>query len=129
MGKLNGSGHQCNRDNDQGSGRPVNAGHDDHVPCGGNLTLFADLVRIGTRLLSLHLMKSVGNSVSAFPSTGDNRVDKVWFEARADGAAGRVFINLVQYFEGVEPEIWKFTVGGCRPAEKWLKDRKGRVLS
>ena len=29
----------------------------------------------------------------------------------------------------VEPEIWAFTIGGYRPAEKWLKDRKGRMLS
>ena len=34
-----------------------------------------------------------------------------------------------QYFESVEPEIWAFTIGGYRPAEKWLKDRKGRTLS
>ena len=27
------------------------------------------------------------------------------------------------------PETWAFTIGGYRPAEKWLKDRKGRVLS
>ena len=45
------------------------------------------------------------------------------------GLPGRVEINREQYFEGVEPEIWKFTIGGYRPAEKWLKDRKGRVLS
>ena len=28
-----------------------------------------------------------------------------------------------------QPEIWAFTIGGYRPAEKWLKDRKGRMLS
>ena len=27
------------------------------------------------------------------------------------------------------PEIWEFTVGGYQVLEKWLKDRKGRVLS
>ena len=43
--------------------------------------------------------------------------------------SGRVFINREQYFEGVSPETWEFTIGGYRPTEKWLKDRKGRVLS
>ena len=40
-----------------------------------------------------------------------------------------MFINSDQYFEGVAPEAWKFSIGGYRPVEKWLKDRKGRVLS
>ena len=43
--------------------------------------------------------------------------------------AGRVFINRDQYFEGVAPETWELTIGGYRPAEKWLKDRRHRTLS
>ncbi len=42
---------------------------------------------------------------------------------------GRVYINDVQYFEGVSPETWEFTIGGYRPAEKWLKDRRRRSLT
>ena len=34
-----------------------------------------------------------------------------------------------QYFEGVAPGAWEFSIGGYRPVEKWLEDRKGRVLS
>ena len=41
-----------------------------------------------------------------------------------NGASGRVYINRDQYFEGVAPETWQFTIGGYRPAEKWLKDRQ-----
>ena len=39
-----------------------------------------------------------------------------------------MWINKTQYFEGVAPETWAFTIGGYRPAEKWLKDRRGRTL-
>jgi hypothetical protein len=42
---------------------------------------------------------------------------------------GRVYINKKQYFEGVPPELWNFHVGGCHMCQRWLKDRKGRVLS
>ena len=45
------------------------------------------------------------------------------------GLPGRVWINREQYFGSVEPETWAFTIGGYRPAEKWLKDRRGRTLS
>ena len=47
----------------------------------------------------------------------------------SNGSPGCVWINREQYFESVEPEIWASTIGGYRPAEKWLKDRKGRTLS
>ena len=42
---------------------------------------------------------------------------------------GRVYISKEQYFEGVPPEVWNFHVGGYQVCQKWLKDRKGRVLS
>ena len=74
-------------------------------------------------------MELNGARVPTFPSAGDNKVDKVRYAPPTNGVSGRVFINRDQYFEGVGPEIWGFTIGGYRPAEKWLKDRKGRVLS
>ena len=42
---------------------------------------------------------------------------------------GRVFINKDRYFEGVPETAWKFHIGGYQPAQKWLKDRRGRTLS
>ena len=42
---------------------------------------------------------------------------------------GRVYVNEMQHVEGVPPEAWAFTVGGYQPAQKWLKDRRGRALS
>ena len=29
----------------------------------------------------------------------------------------------------VPQEVWEYYIGGYQPAQKWLKDRKGRVLS
>jgi len=34
-----------------------------------------------------------------------------------------------QYFEGVPPEVWNFHIGGYQVCEKWLKDRRGRILT
>jgi hypothetical protein len=41
---------------------------------------------------------------------------------------GKVYINDTQYFDGVPQVAWDFFIGGYQPAQKWLKDRKGRVL-
>jgi len=40
-----------------------------------------------------------------------------------------VYINEVQYFANVPLGAWEFYIGGYQPAQKWLKDRKGRELS
>jgi hypothetical protein len=40
-----------------------------------------------------------------------------------------VWINDVQYFDHVPSEAWEFYIGGYQPAQKWLKDRKGRTLN
>jgi hypothetical protein len=42
---------------------------------------------------------------------------------------GRVYINGAQYFEGATERSWNFLIGGYQPAQKWLKDRRGRTLS
>jgi hypothetical protein len=41
---------------------------------------------------------------------------------------GRVWINDVQYFDGIPIAAWEFYIGGYQPAQKWLKDRNGREL-
>ena len=99
------------------------------VPLTGDRALFTTLVGLGGRLAALHLMEAEGEDAPAFPVAGDNRVERVRHDLPKDGLPGRVWINDDQYFDGVTPETWAFTIGGYRPAEKWLKDRKGRILS
>jgi hypothetical protein len=63
------------------------------------------------------LPEGEGNSISKLASEGD------------ESKAGRVWINDAQYFDGVPEAVWDMHIGGYRVAEKWLKDRKGRLLS
>jgi hypothetical protein len=42
---------------------------------------------------------------------------------------GKVHINPKCWFEGVPENVWNFHIGGYQVCEKWLKDRRGRVLS
>lgn len=45
------------------------------------------------------------------------------------GRTGRVYVNKDQYFADVPEIAWGFHIGGYQPAQKWLKDRRGRCLS
>jgi len=65
----------------------------------------------------------VDEFITTYPVTGNNIVEKVAF------SSGNVWINTTQYFGGIPEEVWNFKVGGYQVCEKWLKDRKGRVLS
>ena len=96
------------------------------IPLTPNPSLFAKLSKTGHRLVSLHLMRDDDSPKPAFPCPGNNQVQKVLYSSNDNG---RVWINNDQYFQGIAPETWNFSVGGYQPAEKWLKDRKGRVLS
>ena len=96
------------------------------LPLTSDLGLFRALAEKGEELVALHLMESpeLDHPIAKFPITGSNEVEKVRY-----AEDGRVYINKTQYFEGVEPEVWGFHIGGYQVLEKWLKDRKGRTLS
>jgi predicted helicase len=97
------------------------------LPLTSNKELFKALVAKGAELVSLHLMESpkLNSLITKYPIVGPNQVETL----RYDEANQRVYINKVQYFEGVFPEVWNFHIGGYQVCQKWLKDRKGRTLS
>ena len=99
------------------------------IPLTSNRLLFTTLIGLGKHLASIHLMESDGEEKPSFPKEGTNRIEKIQYVPSMDGPLGRVSINVDQYFEGIAQETWAFSIGGYRPAEKWLKDRKGRTLS
>lgn len=99
------------------------------IPLASSRSLFSGLVLLGKRLAGIHLLALEVNGTASFPAVGDNRVHRVRYAPPEAGRPGRVFIGPKQYFNDVEPEVWGFNIGSYRPAEKWLRDRRGRVLS
>ena len=59
---------------------------------------------------------------------GHARKDEEEPVSNAGSNNGRIFINNTQYFDHVPSVTWNFYIGGYQPAQKWLKDRKGRTL-
>ena len=86
---------------------------------------FWDISAKGSELRKLHLMDpaTVGRAPYGFKGEGEGTVDKPRYED------GKVWINATQYFDAAPPVSWTFYIGGYQPAQKWLKDRKGRQLS
>ena len=90
--------------------------------------MFKTLCRLGSELVSLHLMKSpkLDNLITEFRGEGDNVVGAIGKKSYKDR---KLMINKTQYFEGIPEEVYNFHIGGYQVCEKWLKDRKGRQLS
>ncbi|MDP2629833.1 MAG: type ISP restriction/modification enzyme [Candidatus Uhrbacteria bacterium] len=95
------------------------------VPYPKNKKQFLALVALGRELRGLHLLESpkVQKFITSYPETGPDFIEKV---TRKDD---KVYINLTQYFGNVPDVAWNFYIGGYQPAQKWLKDRKGRKLA
>ncbi len=114
--------------------------------------LFRQLAYFGAELTLLHLLKSPipASGRISFPVVRPGvgaAVDKSCPAYLAPGepepgsgrvfSFGRVYINSAdtstgcgaQYFEPVPKEVWEYKIGGYQVCEKWLKDRRGRVLS
>ena len=97
------------------------------IPFTKDRNLFVKLAGLGNKLLDLHLLKSpeLDKPISRFQGKGNNRIEKENYVEKEN----RVYINNGQYFEGVEPKVWKYQIGGFQVLDKWLKDRKTRLLT
>ena len=94
------------------------------IPYPTNAEEYHRLSAIGSRLRKLHLMEDVPQTkLAQFDTPGDNLVDKPQFKD------GNVWVNKKQCFSDVPEIAWNFYIGGYQPAQKWLKDRKGRILT
>lgn len=100
------------------------------IPLTSERAFFRDLSGLGAQLIARHLMQAEVAPVTTYQVAGDNRVAAARYTEPGQGAEhGRVWINATQHFEGVPPEVWDFHVGGYQVCAKWLKDRKGRLLT
>ena len=98
------------------------------LPLTSSLDLFHNLSKLGGELVALHLMESpkLNTPITEWDGpTPSNEVEKVTYSDKA------VWTDKAQTegFCGVTENVWNFHIGGYQVCEKWLKDRKGRVLS
>ncbi len=106
------------------------------IPYPKNKEIFWQLVKFGGEIRQIHLLESpkVEEYITGYPIDGDNDITtkiakKDWEITDEEKQLGRIWINAEQYFENIPLVAWAFYIGGYQPAQKWLKDRKGRTLN
>ena len=98
-----------------------------------NIEHFRKLSALGQELIDWHLLEGAQSQIAP---TGSGEPLRHRFEGEGEGFVsqvqyvnGGVWINPTQHFTDVPVDVWNYEVGAHQVCEKWLKDRKGAVLS
>lgn len=87
---------------------------------------FDALSALGATLIEAHLLRDVPpRQLAEYHGRGDHMVEFVRYSEQ-DRA---VSINKTQSFRSVPEAVWEFHIGGYQVLDKYLKSRKGRVLT
>lgn len=97
------------------------------IPYPPSPQVFAHVSETGEQLRRLHLMET--SAIGDTPYTYEGEGDDVVASGYPKFEGGKVHINKDQHFAEVPAIAWGFHIGGYQPAQKWLKDRRGRSLS
>jgi len=94
------------------------------IPVPKKSQLIDELVELGSKLVTAHLMESPSDFDVAPVLVGsrDFQVEKVSYSDET------VWINRAKThgFQGVPEAVWNFHIGGYQICEKWLKDRQAK---
>lgn len=97
------------------------------IPYPASPDIFRHVSDKGEQLRRLHLVEPAAIGDTPYPFVGEG--DDIVAAGYPKFEDGRVRVNPDQAFDAVPAIAWSFHIGGYQPAQKWLKDRRGRTLS
>jgi hypothetical protein len=87
---------------------------------------FETLSSLGWTQVQIHLLRQLPRrGLAIYQGKGDHTVEAIRYSPQEQA----VSINKNQFFKPVPQAVWDFYVGGYQVLDKYLKSRKGRVLS
>ncbi len=106
------------------------------LPLPQNSQQFQSLIKISEQLIGLHLLNNIAiedeqqRPLFPFAKTIPELVENMTIQ-KPDYIENqqRIYVNKTHYFGKVEKGLWEFRIGGYQVCEKWLKDRKDRILT
>ena len=87
---------------------------------------FDALSGLGWALVEAHLLRKLPRKgLAAYHGKGGHTVEAVRYSPQEQA----IWTNKTQHFKPVPRAVWEFHIGGYQVLDKYLKSRKGRVLS
>ena len=105
------------------------------IPNPENRSQFLRLAAIGSELRQWHTLQHPQADIACFITAFDSpepdmQVDKPRYAPDPENPeTGSVYWNKTTGIRNVPAAAWQFYIGGYQPAQKWLKDRKGKTLT
>ena len=97
-----------------------------YIPFPAKRKHLEDLTTWGNKLINAHLLREAYTKhKSLLQGKGNTIVNNPKHHPSED----KLFINKNLFFTHVTTEIWQFQIGGYKVLEKYIKARKGRILS
>jgi predicted helicase len=103
------------------------------IPIPESKDYFLRLAARGKELVAYHTLTHPAladpeNWITQYPVADNSETANTVADGYPSYADGKVSINPKQHFSRVPEEVWNYVIGGYQPAQKWLKDRRGRKL-
>lgn len=97
------------------------------IPFTSDYKLFQELSNFGKELAELHLLNSplLNKTLSRLEGNDGDYIKNPHYDINNK----RIYINDKEYFTNIETEVWNYYIGGYQVLNKWLKDRKDKILS
>lgn len=93
---------------------------------------FWTYVKLGSELRSFHLLENpkIYEIVIELNESENNTIERkiVKKDSEIKDDVVTIWLNDEQYITNIPLIAWEFYIGGYQPAQKWLKDRQGRVM-
>jgi predicted helicase len=87
---------------------------------------FETLSGLGWALVQVHLLRELPrHGLATYYGKGDHMVEAVRYSSEERA----IWINKTQFFKPVPEAVWEFHIGGYQVLDKYLKSRKGHILS
>jgi predicted helicase len=87
---------------------------------------FGAMSKLGWALVQAHLLHDFPRrGLAAYFGKGDHTVEAMRYSPQEEA----IWVNKTQFFKPVPQAVWDFHIGGYQVIDKYLKSRKGRVLS
>ncbi len=93
-----------------------------------DLQQFKAIAKEGRSLIDAHLFRTSLTQIKGIKFNGNDNSTIKKQHIRYEPALQRLWINEIEYWEGISPEIWNMQIGGWPVLSRWLSERHGQTI-
>lgn len=93
------------------------------VPYPKNMQDFIRISKIGSEIIQLHLCEKIEKPITSKIEMTDLLIENINYKNET------IYLNKASWIANVPESVWNYYVGSYLPVQKWIKDRKGKMIT